>query len=246
MTSASRAVRRVTPAARRPDLPGHGDRGYDVAALRPRPDLQGRPATGWPARRRLTRRRHRGPRRVRPRPAGLRVSKVTVDGAAPAQYTHRRGKLLVAPATRSAGGRALVVAVQYAGSPQPLSAARGRGRLGGAHRRRDRRRPADGGAVLVPLQRPARRQGELPDRGHRPIAGTTSSPTACSPSSVAGQHDDLGLRAARADGDLPRHRADRPLRDARAGRRRRCAMLAVLPQRLRARFDARLRPAAAR
>ena len=52
---------------------------------------------------------------------GLRVRKVTVDGAAPAKYTHRRGRLVVTTRSEIAAGREFHVVVSYAGTPDPVS-----------------------------------------------------------------------------------------------------------------------------
>ena len=87
-----------------------------------------------------------------------------------------------------------------------------RRRLGGARRRRHRRGPAARGADLVPLQRPAGQQGAVRhhgDRAPRLHGRRQRHPGRPEPT---GQHRHLGLRAGPADGDLPRDRADRPLR----------------------------------
>nr|WP_245687699.1 M1 family metallopeptidase [Rhodococcus phenolicus] len=49
----------------------------------------------------------------------MRVSKVSVNGARPAKYTHRDGKLTVTPAQKIPAGAVLTVTVQYAGTPSP-------------------------------------------------------------------------------------------------------------------------------
>ena len=76
--------------------------------------------------------------------AGLDVAKVTVDGRPPAKYATRGDRLVVtlrAPIAASARRSALVV--KYAGAPEAAHRqAPRRRRLGGAHRRRDRGRPA--------------------------------------------------------------------------------------------------------
>ncbi|MBY8859614.1 M1 family metallopeptidase [Nocardia sp. CA2R105] len=50
----------------------------------------------------------------------LGVTKVFVNGSKAAKYTHHRGKLTVTPAHKVPSGGALVVAVQYAGTPTPV------------------------------------------------------------------------------------------------------------------------------
>jgi aminopeptidase N len=53
--------------------------------------------------------------------AHLRVTKVLVDGRRPERWTHRDGRLVVRPERVVAPGSALVVEVQYAGHPRPVS-----------------------------------------------------------------------------------------------------------------------------
>ncbi|WP_083905430.1 M1 family metallopeptidase [Nocardia transvalensis] len=50
----------------------------------------------------------------------LSVSKVFVNGAKAAKYSHQRGKLTVTPAQKIPAGGMLTVAVQYAGTPRPV------------------------------------------------------------------------------------------------------------------------------
>ncbi|MGW6376757.1 M1 family metallopeptidase [Rhodococcus sp. NPDC055112] len=50
----------------------------------------------------------------------LSVSKVTVNGARPAKYTHQQGKLTITPSHAIPAGGALSVTVQYAGTPKPI------------------------------------------------------------------------------------------------------------------------------
>ena len=120
----------------------------------------------------------------------------------------------------------------------------GRDRLGGARRRRAGRVAAVGGADLVPVQRPPVRQGELPHplrdgcRLHRRRQRRARGPP---------RHQragGVGLRPARAHGELPRDAADRPVREAVApastARRPRCTSHVRWSAACR-----RLRPAAA-
>jgi aminopeptidase N len=50
----------------------------------------------------------------------LAVSKVLVNGIAPAKYTHQRGKLTITPRQRIPAGGALAITVHYAGMPRPV------------------------------------------------------------------------------------------------------------------------------
>lgn len=56
---------------------------------------------------------------------GLRVSRVTVDGAAPRRYTHRGGRLVIRPRTAVAAGAEFEVVVRYAGQPGPVRSVEG-------------------------------------------------------------------------------------------------------------------------
>ena len=51
--------------------------------------------------------------------AGLRVSKVSVNGRRPQRFVHRTGKLHITPAATVMGGAGFTVEVQYAGNPKP-------------------------------------------------------------------------------------------------------------------------------
>ncbi len=50
----------------------------------------------------------------------LRVSKVTVDGASAAKYTHHKSRLVVRPKASIAAGSSFTVVVAYSGSPRPM------------------------------------------------------------------------------------------------------------------------------
>ncbi|WP_254052250.1 M1 family metallopeptidase [Aeromicrobium sp. A1-2] len=50
----------------------------------------------------------------------LRVSKVTVDGAAPAKHAHQKNRLIIRPRSPIATGDSFTVSVAYAGSPRPM------------------------------------------------------------------------------------------------------------------------------
>jgi aminopeptidase len=53
--------------------------------------------------------------------AGLRVTKVTIDGSRTAKYTQRGRKLHLTPATPIGAGSSFTVTVQYSGNPRPVS-----------------------------------------------------------------------------------------------------------------------------
>ena len=101
---------------------------------------------------------------------GLAVSKVRVDVAEVAKFTVRRGKLVVRTREVIEAGQEFRLTVRYDGKPRAISD--GGGDMGweeldgrGARRRPDERR-----RLLVPLQRPAEQQGELPHRRHHRVA----------------------------------------------------------------------------
>jgi aminopeptidase N len=104
----------------RPDeyLSAHGEDGYRVAhydlALAYRPA-----ASRLTARATITALAERTLPEIRLDFARLRAEKVRVDGA-PARHAHRDGKLLVRPARPVEAGRSFTVAVDYAGTPQPV------------------------------------------------------------------------------------------------------------------------------
>ena len=50
----------------------------------------------------------------------LRVSKVSVNGSRSVKFAHQRGKLTITPAKPIASGAALVVSIQYSGTPEPI------------------------------------------------------------------------------------------------------------------------------
>ncbi|AYJ47029.1 M1 family metallopeptidase [Rhodococcus sp. P1Y] len=51
----------------------------------------------------------------------LTVSKVTVNGSRSVKFSQHRGKLKITPAKQIASGAALVVVIQYAGTPKPIN-----------------------------------------------------------------------------------------------------------------------------
>ena len=161
--------------------------------------------------------------------------------AAPRRSTPRRQAERHARPADRAPATEFTVEVDYAGT-RARPARAGASRLGGAHRRGDRRQPAERGAVLVPVQRPTRatrRRYRIAVTTDRPTRGrgerrARRSPTAASTTTwVYVQHA--------TDGDLSRDRADRSLRDGRVAADR-CAQRAALPHRLDAGFATRLRP----
>ena len=74
-----------------------------------------------------------------------------------------------ARAAASPAGRTFRVAVRYAAAPARCPDGDDEAGWEELDRRGDRRRPAPRRALVVPLQRPAVRQGELPHRGHRAV-----------------------------------------------------------------------------
>lgn len=50
----------------------------------------------------------------------LRVSRVTIDGARPAKYSHHKDRLVIRPTTPIAADASFTVVVAYAGSPRPM------------------------------------------------------------------------------------------------------------------------------
>jgi aminopeptidase N len=50
----------------------------------------------------------------------LRVSKITIDGAAAAKYSHHKNRLVVRPRSTIAAGQTFTIVVAYAGRPQPM------------------------------------------------------------------------------------------------------------------------------
>ena len=150
--------------------------------------------------------------------SGLRVSKVSVNG--------RRAAALHPPLRQAArlarrtivDGAEFTVDIQYGGNPEARGQSVGRAGLGGTHRGRDRRQPAERRGDLVPVQRPPRRQGALPDHDHHRLAVPGGRERAAGVTAGEGEPDHLGLRPGRADGDVPGNRADRPVRRCRAGR----------------------------
>ncbi len=93
----------------------------------------------------------------------MRVSKVSVNGARPAKYTHRDGKLTVTPAQKIPAGAVLTVTVNYSGdahAPPPLDVG---GRSAGRNSRKARSSPA---SRTVPPPRGSRAT-TIPDRRRR-------------------------------------------------------------------------------
>ena len=216
--------------------------------LRPRPRLPGRQQPARRAGRGCTSPRRRAARPAQPRPGqACGSAKVTVDGRRAARASaSARGKLTISLA--AAGGRRRRLSCstsQYAGAPAPDRRHLGRGGLGGADRRRDRRRPARRRAVVVPVQRPARATRPATASPSPPSRRTTWSPTACWPSGACGRAAPRGCyEQRRADGDLPGHRADRPLRPVDRASAAPGAAARRRPAAAAARRSARLRPPA--
>ncbi|CAM2822940.1 M1 family metallopeptidase [Skermania piniformis] len=101
-------------------LPQNGNRGYRVS--RYELDLQYKVASN-----RLAGRAAITAVVTEPRPRfaldlsqALSVTKVNVNGAKAAKFAHQRGKLTIAPAQRVPAGGVLQVSVHYAGTPKPI------------------------------------------------------------------------------------------------------------------------------
>ncbi len=201
-----------------PYVPGHGDASYDVQhydlELGYRPDgnrLDGEATLTCTAVDDVV--------RLRLDLHQLRVARVSVNGRPPARYTHRDSGLAVwlddpDPGRHRVRGQGEVLRPAGGADEQDPR----RRRLGGAHRRRHRGGPAARCTDLVPLQRPARRQGDVRLRGHgaRGLRGRDERrPGRLVAPQLGG---DLALRAALPHGDLPRHLPDRAVRRRRAGR----------------------------
>ncbi|MCW2746968.1 MAG: aminopeptidase, partial [Nocardioidaceae bacterium] len=102
-----------------PYVPGHGDASYDVQSYDVVLDykietnqLSGVATLSAVAREDLTRFSldlHR-----------LSVSKVTVDGSAPAKFTHQSGKIAIKTRTKIAAGQSFEIVVRYRGVPKPM------------------------------------------------------------------------------------------------------------------------------
>ena len=179
---------RQDPLDRQPDRPV-GGAGREAAASTPtcRPPTRTSPATATApttsthydldldyslaGNQLAATRRHRRGRRRGPRPGasstshGLEVTKVTVDGQPRREVrrTAATGWCVTLAAPIAARRSRSASRVEYAGHPEPLID-RHHGDAGWEEldRRRDRRRPAARRADVVPVQRPARRQGDLP------------------------------------------------------------------------------------
>ena len=102
-----------------PYVPGHGDRRYAVRSYRLELDykvatnhLNGRAVLEAEALEDLT--------QFGLDLYGLTVSRVKVDGRAPAKYAHRDRKLRVTPAAKLKRGQLFEVEVRYAGKPRPI------------------------------------------------------------------------------------------------------------------------------
>ena len=220
MTSPTAARPLSQRAAERADdyVPGHGDLRFDVLsyALTLRYGVEDNRLAGRATLRcrvakdtdRLVLDLHR-----------LSVTKVTVDGARPAKFTHRSGRLEIRLQRPATVGDELTVAIAYGGHPAPVG-----GPLGDA----GWEELADG--VIVAAQphgapswfpcndRPSDKASYVVE-----LTAPTAYHVLCNGvarrAASRREHDDLAVRAVRADGDVPRDRADRPLHRATTGRR---------------------------
>jgi aminopeptidase len=102
-----------------PYIPSHGNRGYKVASYELDIDyrvnsnrLTGKATITAVATQALS--------RLSLDLAGLRVTKVSVNGRRASRYAHRAGKLHIWPAAEIMDGAEFVVDVQYSGNPAPV------------------------------------------------------------------------------------------------------------------------------
>lgn len=102
-----------------PYVPGHGDHSFDVDhyALELTYKVESNHLTGRAV---LTATALEDLDRFELDLYHLRVSKVTIDGAAPAKYSHHKNRLVVRPRTAIAAGQGFTVTIAYAGSPRPM------------------------------------------------------------------------------------------------------------------------------
>ena len=146
---------------------------------------------------------------------GLRATKIQLGGRRVRRFSHRADQLVVVPDAGLLPGEEFTLDIRYEGNPTPRRGLWGEvgweeltdGVLGGG--------PAERRTVLVPLQRPPVGQGQLPDLGDngRELPGRVQRDPGRAHHPV--QPRDLGLRAVRAHGHVPRHGPDRPLRASR-------------------------------
>ena len=102
-----------------PYVPGHGDHSFDVDhyALELSYSVESNSLTGRAV---ITATALTDLDRFELDLYHLRVSKVTVDGAAPTKYSHRKSRLVVRPRAAIDEGQSFTVVVAYAGSPRPM------------------------------------------------------------------------------------------------------------------------------
>jgi aminopeptidase N len=102
-----------------PYVPGHGDHSFGVEhyALEIDYKVESNHLSGRAA---LTAKALQDLERFELDLYHLRVSKITIDGAQPAKYSHHKNRLVVRPKTTIAAGGVFTVVVTYAGSPRPM------------------------------------------------------------------------------------------------------------------------------
>ncbi len=201
----------VLSGQRRLPLPRAPVRTRSRLPSRPQPARRDRPAQ--------CDRRTGTAHRVPPQPG--RVQNRPRPGERPGAALHPPGRQAPHPPGQAAARRRrLHRRGALGGQPQAGAQPLGRPRLGGTDRRRAGGQPARRRALLVPVQRPARRQGLVPDLGQHalPLHGRRERPAAHPHDE--GQHDHLALRAVRADLQLPGRTVDRHVPDGAARRPR--------------------------
>ena len=197
-----------------PYLPGHGDRSWSAAhyALDLDYDLAGNRLRAEAV---IDAIAEEDLSRVVLDLAGLDVTKVTVDGQAPAKYAARSNRVVLtlrAPVTR---GTSFRMVVKYAGAPKPLI---------DKHHGDAGWEELDDGVIVAGQPHGAPTWFPCNDRPDDKASYSITVTAAADYTVVANgelaekrrgvvdRH--LALRAGRADGDLPGHRPDRALRAA--------------------------------
>ena len=139
----------------------------------------------------------------------LSVTKVSVNGRRPASFSCSGGKLHIALSSSLPAGAAMTIEVRYGGTPRPIRSFWGEVGFEELTERGAGRGPAQRRRVVVPVRRPSERQGQLPDPDqHRePVSGNRQRRVDVSADPRG--HDDVDLRAGRADVDVSGHAADR-------------------------------------
>ena len=198
-----------------PYLPGHGDRSWSAAhyALDLDYDLAGNRLRGEAV---IDAVAEEDVTRVVLDLAGLDVTKVTVDGAAPAKYAARSNRLVVTLKAPIAAGAAFRMVVKYAGAPTTLI---------DKHHGDAGWEELDDGVIVAGQPHGAPTWFPCNDRPDDKASYSITVTTAADYTVVANGELEGKKRGSstvtwryeqvRADGDLPRDRPDRAVRRAR-------------------------------